>query len=113
MNRLKLLLIPLFALSCLSCTAYSEQYYVGVRKSSSGNQMVPLEYYRFDLSGYSYCGRTEFQSGWYDSNALDVIFSEVVTETSARNLTRRPAMMILCSSPSQCHWLPDLAPSQS
>jgi hypothetical protein len=75
------LLIPLLA----GCTTYSESYYVGVTTGKYGEQMEPAQFYRFDLRGTACFTRSEFQSGWYDRDAVDVLFSEVVTETSKRN----------------------------
>jgi hypothetical protein len=68
------------------CTHYSQQCYLSIKTNSDPGQIEPAQYYRFDLSGYSYCQRTEFQSGWYDRNAVDILFSEVVTEASKRNV---------------------------
>jgi len=79
--RAAALLIPLLA----GCTSYSEQYYVGVTSGKFGEQMEPAQFYRFDLRGSACFTRSEFQSGWYDRDAVDVLFSEVVTETSKRN----------------------------
>lgn len=76
-------LLPILMLA--SCTSYGERYFVGVRTGRWGDQVEPAQFYRFELRGQSVFQRTEFQSGWYDKDAVDVLFSEVVSEVSKRN----------------------------
>jgi len=72
--------------ACAACSHFEESYVVKIRTGSYGEQLEPPQFYRFDLQGCSTLQRTEFQCGWYDKDAVDQLFSEVVTETSVRDV---------------------------
>ena len=86
MGSIRFLSLVCLLLAGAGCTSFCERYYIGVSTGKYGDQMEPPQFYRFNLRGAACFQRTEFQSGWYDKDAVDVLFSEIVTETSKRNV---------------------------
>ena len=78
--------LPLLSLSLAAagCATFSEQYYTIVNRGEFKRQ--PPDVFRFDLRGWVFFSRSEFESGWFDKEAVDSLFSEVISEVSKRNI---------------------------
>lgn len=75
---------PFLVLLCLlpACSTFSAQYFIEVVETRPNFTEPHSSFIRLDLSGYAVLTRSKFEKGWYDRDAVDSLFSTVVSKVA-------------------------------
>ena len=86
MKNLKVILVVLSLATLVSCSSFSEEHYFKDRVTSSTNGDVNIvpNYYKVKICGYSFLSSSRYVSGYFDQNAINLYFNEIVQPENAK-----------------------------
>lgn len=86
MKSLKTILVVLSLVTLVSCSSFSEEHYFKDRVTSSTNGDVNIvpNYYKVKICGYSFLSSSRYVSGYFDQNAINLYFNEIVQPENAK-----------------------------
>lgn len=86
MDKFKLVLFVVVITTILSCSSFSEVHYFKDRVTSNTNgetNIIP-NYYKVKICGYSFLSSSRYVSGYFDQNAINLYFNEIVQPDNAK-----------------------------
>lgn len=86
MNKLRFFLVPLAVGMIVSCSSFCEEHFFKDRVTSRTNNDVNIvpNYYKVRISGYSFLSSSRYVSGYFDQNAINLYFNEIVQPENAK-----------------------------
>lgn len=86
MNKLRFFLVPLAVGMIVSCSSFSEEHFFKDRVTSTTNNDVNIvpNYYKVKICGYSFLSSSRYVSGYFDQNAINLYFNEIVQPENAK-----------------------------
>lgn len=86
MEKLKFVLVVILLTTLLSCSSFSETHYFKDRVTSNttGDINIVPNYYKVKIRGYSFLSSSRYVSGYFDQNAINLYFNEIVQPDNAK-----------------------------
>jgi len=86
MFKLKIIIAVLLFTTLISCSSFREEHYFKDRITSrnSGAVNIVPNYYKVRISGYSFLSSSRYVSGYFDQNAINLYFNEIVQPENAK-----------------------------
>lgn len=86
MFKLKIVIKILLVTTLVSCSSFREEHYFKDRitSSNSGTVNIVPNYYKVRICGYSFLSSSRYVSGYFDQNAINLYFNEIVQPENAK-----------------------------
>jgi hypothetical protein len=86
MFKLKIIIAIVLITTLVSCSSFSEDHYFKDKITSSTSSQVNIvpNYYKVRISGYSFLSSSRYVSGYFDQNAINLYFNEIVQPENAK-----------------------------
>ncbi|MGX7668918.1 hypothetical protein [Flavobacterium pedocola] len=80
----KIICAPLIALFCASCSTFHETHYFKDNVVSVKNEKLVSNYYKVNISGFSFLSSSRYLSGYFNQEAIDLYFNEIKQPADAK-----------------------------